>query len=189
MKLFELGGLIYKSISLRTSTDSLLSKLRDETGLTVLLGNIVDGFLTYLDKWEGKNPVRISSRIGRRRPPHFGMLGQTLMAFSPPAEVERLMQLHPLEAYTSQSITDPGMFQKRLETIRENGYVIEFEEAWIGIWGVAAPIWKAGKKLAGAIGIAVPISNVYNEQDVIVKHLLQTAAEISVALGGLQTNA
>jgi len=49
---------------------------------------------------------------------------------------------------------------------------------------VAAPIWKAGKQLAGAIGIAAPISKVPNEQEFIVKRILQAAAEISVSLGG-----
>lgn len=185
MKLFEFGGLVYKSISLRSATDSLLSELSDETGLTVLLGNILDGFLTYLDFKEGKNPIRISSSIGIRRPPHFGMLGQILMAFSPPAVVKHLLEIHPLQRYTSQTVIDPEMFQKRLETIRENGYVIEFEEAWIGVMGIAAPIWKAGKKLAGAIGIATIISKIHNNQDDLLKHLLQTAAKISVALGGI----
>ena len=185
MKLFELGGLVYKSISLKSATDSLLTKFSDETGLTVLLGSIIDGHLTYLDKWDGKNPVRISSRLGSRRPPHFGMLGQTLMAFSPPSEIKRLMELHPLEAFTTQSITDPEIFEKRLETIRANGYAAEFEEAWLGIMGIAAPIWKAGKQLAGAIGIAAPISKVHNEQEFIVKRILQAAAEISISLGGI----
>jgi IclR family transcriptional regulator, KDG regulon repressor len=185
MKLFELGGLAYKSISLRNVTDVPLSRLRDETGLTILLANIVDDFLTYLDKWEGQTPVRISSRIGSRRPSNFGMLGQTLMAFSPPSEINRLMGIHTLESYTPQSITDTELFQKRLENIRANGYVVELEEAWLGIMGVAAPIWKAGKKLAGAIGVAAPISNVHNNQDFIVKRLLQTAADISVSLGGI----
>ena len=96
MKLLEFGGLVYKSISLRSATDSLLSELSNETGLTVLLGNLLDGFLTYLDYKEGKNPVAYidsPSSIGIRRPPHFGMLGQTLMAFSPPSEIKRLLEI------------------------------------------------------------------------------------------------
>ncbi|MFH0994739.1 MAG: IclR family transcriptional regulator [Pseudomonadota bacterium] len=185
MKLLEFGGLVYKSISLRSATDALLSSLSEETGLTVLLGNILDGFLTYLDNKEGKNPVRITSSIGIRRPPHFGMLGQTLLAFSPPSEVKRLLEIHPLQPYTSQTIINPELFRERLETIRANGYVIEFEEAWIGVMGIAAPIWKAGKKLAGAIGIATLISNIHNEQDFLLNRLLLTAAEISVSLGGI----
>ncbi|MFH0726330.1 MAG: IclR family transcriptional regulator [Pseudomonadota bacterium] len=185
MKLFDLGGLAYKSISLRTATDAPLSRLRNETGLTILLANIVDDYLTYTDKWEGQTPIRISSRIGSRRPPHFGMLGQALMAFSSSSEIKRLLALHPLEAYTSQTITDPELFQKRLETIRANGYVVESEEAWIGIMGAAAPIWKAGKILAGAIGVAAPISNIYNRQEFIVKRLLEAASEISASLGGI----
>lgn len=184
MKLFELGGLAYKSVSLRATTDSFLSKLRDETEMTVLLANIVDDFLTYLDKWEGNSPVRISSRLGTRRPPHFGMLGQTVMAFSPPSEIKRLLEIHPLQAYTSQSITDTDDFQKRLEKIRLDGYVVEKEEAWIGIIGIAAPIWKAGKKLAGAIGFAAPISYVHTNVDFLVAHLLKASKEISISLGG-----
>jgi IclR family transcriptional regulator, KDG regulon repressor len=188
MKLFELGGLAYKTVSLRAATDLPLSKLRDETGLTVFLGNIYDGLLTYLDNKEGKKPIRISASLGSCRPPHFGMLGQTLMAFSPPSVVKYLLETHPLQPYTFQSIVDPELFQKRLETIRANGYVIEFEEAWTGVIGIAAPIWKIGKKLAGAIGIAMLISNVHNEQDFLLNRLLQTAAEISGALGCIRNS-
>ena len=77
------------------------------------------------------------------------------------------------------------MFQKRLETIRANGYVIEFEEAWFGVMGIAAPIWKSGKKLAGAIGIATLISKVHNDQDFLLNRLLVNSRQVSVSLGGI----
>jgi DNA-binding IclR family transcriptional regulator len=185
IKFFEIGGLVYASMSLRKAAASHLAKLRDDTGFTVLLGVMMEEHLVYADKWEGRNVLRVSPRVGSRRPAHFGILGQVLMAFKPLDEIDRLLAKYPLEPYTEKTITDKKQFHNRLSEIREKGYVFEQEEIHPGTMGFGAPIWKADNKLAGAAGIAIPHVLVHDEQEEqnLVHKLCQAAMAVSTELG------
>ncbi len=75
LRLFELGGIVFSSFSLRKAAAYPMSHLENSTEATVLLGTIMEDQLVYMDKREGKGMIRISSDIGWRRPLHYGMLG------------------------------------------------------------------------------------------------------------------
>ena len=93
-----------------------------------------------IDKREGDGMLRISSDIGWRRPLHYGMLGMVLMASLTINDMKQILSEDPLLAHTPFSITDQDAFSLRMERIRDQGYVLEKEEAVEGVIGIAAPI-------------------------------------------------
>ena len=188
MRLFEFGGIIFSSLSLRDSAAAPMTRLQKLTGATVLLGTAMDDQLVYIDKREGDGMIRILSNIGWRRSLHYGMLGMTLMAFMEPKHVEDILKKTPLAAHTAFSITDKDAFALRLEQIRKNGYLIEKEEAVEGTVGVAAPIRDYSRKVVAAIGIAVPTALRRSEKELsqFLKHVRSVADEISDNLGYLK---
>jgi IclR family transcriptional regulator, KDG regulon repressor len=154
-----LASSVLDSLSLGTLTRPLLIELSDQAQATVLLGTLMEGHLVYLDKRETQGPVRLATDIGwRRDPPHFGMLGMTLMAYLEPAEIERLLRQFPLAAHTHKSLLDPDQFRRRLREIRERGHAEEFEEAIEGVWGIAAPVWNSASDMVAAVGAALPMT-------------------------------
>ncbi len=155
MKLFELVGIVFSSFSLRQAAAHPLNEIQNETGSTVLLGMAIEDQLVYVDKREGRGPIRISSEIGWRRPLHYGMLGMVLMAYLDPKEVKRVLKKTPLEKHTSCSITDEAAFSLRLEQIRRQGYLVESEEAVEGVIGISAPIRDYSRKVIAALGLAL----------------------------------
>lgn len=157
MRLFELGGVVFSSFSLRRAASSPMTGLQNKTGATVLLGVKMEDQLVYVDKREGDGIIRISSDVGWRRPLHYGMLGMVLMASIESKEVDRILQEFPLEAHTPFSITDIDAFSLRLEEIRVYGYVFEKEEAVEGLIGIAAPIRDYSRQVVAALGIALPV--------------------------------
>jgi len=157
MRLFELGGVVFSSFSLRRSAAAPMTGLQNETGTTVLLGVRMEDHLVYVDKREGDGMIRISSDVGWRRPLHYGMLGMVLMAGIESREVDRILENFPLEAHTPFSITDADAFSLRLEEVRVQGYVIEKEEAVEGLIGIAAPVRDYSRKVVAALGIAFPV--------------------------------
>jgi DNA-binding IclR family transcriptional regulator len=157
MRLFELGGVVFSSFSLRRAAAAAMTGLQDETGATVLLGVRMEDHLVYVDKREGDGMIRISSDVGWRRPLHYGMLGMVLMASLDSREVERILENYPLEAQTPFTITDADAFSLRLEEIRVQGYVIEKEEAVEGLIGIASPVRDYSRQVVAAIGIAFPV--------------------------------
>jgi DNA-binding IclR family transcriptional regulator len=188
LKLFELGGVVFASLSLRKISSTYLDQLQARLGKTTFLGILRDDELVYIDKKEDvRNPVRFASYIGRRRPPHFGMLGQVLMAYLSKTEVDRLLGRYPLTAFTRKSITDPRAFKNRLKKIREQGYFVDGEEAIEGITGVAAPLRDFTGNVVAAIGAGF-ISSSVNGKEVrkIKDEVMKTALAISQELGHLE---
>lgn len=180
-----LASSVLGSLSLGTITRPHLIELRNSTQATVLLGVLLEDHLVYIDRSGGRGAVRLAADIGwRRDPPNYGMLGMTLMAYLEPAEEERLLREYPLSAYTMKSVTDTALFRQRLHEIRERGYLVEFEEAMDGVWGVAAPVWNSDGELVAAVGVALPMTAKSDERVAETVALVRSCArDISSDLG------
>jgi IclR family KDG regulon transcriptional repressor len=188
MRLFELGGIVFSSFSVRQAAADPMTRLQSESGATVLLGINMEDQLVYIDKREGKGMIRISSDVGWRRPLNYGMLGMVLMSSLDPQDVERVLEKYPLKPYTPLSITDADAFSLRLEQIRDQGYVLEQEEVVEGIFGIAAPIRDYSRQVAAAVGIALPLSssNRTKKLDQLIEMVKRTSETISSDLGYLK---
>jgi IclR family KDG regulon transcriptional repressor len=188
MRLFELGGIVFSSLSLRQSAAYPMTRLQNETGATVLLGTRMDDELVYVDKREGTGPIRISSDIGWRRPLHFGMLGMVLMAHLDSGEVGRIQKKDPLQAHTPFSITDEHALSLRLEEIRKQGYAVEHQEAVEGVTGIAAPVRNYSRKVVAALGIAMAFrqNETKTETDHLAHLVTKICDDISFDLGYLK---
>jgi DNA-binding IclR family transcriptional regulator len=188
MRLFEFGGIVFSSFSLREAAIYPMSRLRKRTEATVLLGTEMDDQLVYIDKREGSGMIRILSNIGWRRPLHYGMLGMTLMAHMDSRRIQNILKKTPLAAHTPYAITDIDAFGLRLEKIRRNGYILEKEEAVEGIVGIAAPIRDYSRRVVAAIGIAMSTALRHSDKELDrrVDIVRSTADEISDNLGYLK---
>lgn len=185
LRLFELGGIVFSSFSLRKATAHFMDTLQKETRATVLLGVMMEEQLVYIDKREGNGMIRISSEIGWRRPLHFGMLGMVLMAYMDLADVDVILSKYPLLKHTPHSITDFLKFKQRLENIRKKGYVKESGEAVEGVTGIAAPIRDYTRDVIAALGIAMPFGQEVSEQaaEELERHVKEICEAISSDLG------
>lgn len=188
MRLFELGGVVFSSFSLRRSAAAPMTTLQSETGATVLLGVKMEDHLVYVDKCEGHGMIRISSDVGFRRPLHYGMLGMVLMASLDSAEVDRILGKYPLEAHTPFSITDLDAFSLRLEEIRVQGHAIEKEEAVESLIGITAPVRDYSRHVVAALGIALPVGqrDLQDNLDRTIDMVKCTCRTISMDLGYLK---
>jgi IclR family transcriptional regulator, KDG regulon repressor len=188
LRLFELGSIVFYSFSLRHIASPYVSQLQMKLGKTMFLGILDNDELLYVDKREDpQNPISFTSKIGTRRPPHWGMLGPMLMAYLPDNEIERLLQKSPLTATTKRSITNKKEFKEWLLRIREQGFAIDVETALEGITGVAAPVRDYTGKVIAAIGIGFISSSVDSKGlKRIVKETTGTGLSISKELGYLE---
>jgi len=188
MRLFELGGIVFSSFSLRQAAAYPMTNLQSQSGATVLLGVSMDDQLVYIDKREGKGMIRISSEVGWRRPLNYGMLGMILMSSLDPKNVRRILKKYPLKPYAPLSITDENAFSLRLEQIRDQGYILEKEEAVEGVIGIAAPIRDYSRQVVAALGIGLPAGsrNQMDGLDRIVDLVKKTCETISSDLGYLK---
>ena len=185
IRFFDLGSIVYDSFSLRSTSSSHLSQLQMKVGNTLYLGILDNDWLLYIDKRDDpSNPVNFTSRIGTRRPPHWGMLGLILMAHLPDSEVDRLLQKHPLMRLTKRTITTKDEYKKRLRNVQKQEYIFEKGEAFNGISGVAAPIRDFSGNVIAAVGVGFISSSVHEKGlKKIIKEVVETARAISRDMG------
>ena len=185
IKLFELGSVVFASFSLRRIATPFLINLQTKLGKTVFLGILREGQLVYIDKKENPfNLVKLGAQTGARRPPHFGMLGNTLMAYLADEKVADLLKEHPLTSCTRKTTTNVRFFKQRLARIRSQDYYVDEGEAIEGVTGVAAPIRDYSKEVVAAVGVEF-ISAAEDKKNVdrIIRETRRTAGLISKAAG------
>jgi IclR family KDG regulon transcriptional repressor len=184
IKLFELGGIVYSTLKFRSVAAPFLDRLSLKGEHTVLAAILEEGELLYIDHRERKESSRLDSQIGKRKPPHFGMLGKTLMAYLPSEEVDELLKRYPLAKVAPRTVITPRTFKKHLEAIRASGYTFEDNEATTGMVGIAAPVRNHLGEIIAAVGITFPSFKI--DEKMIAEAIAtvkETTAEISQALG------
>jgi len=185
LKLFDLGGVVFSSFSLREAASYHLSQLENKTKQTIFLGVLQDDQLMYLDKREGKeNPIRFRTEIGTRRQPYFGVLGQVLLSALPEGEVDRILKKNPLKPITKKSLRTRRELNKRLERIREQGYALDKGEVIEGVEGIAAPVRNFSGHIVAAVGVRfIVLSSGKEGEKRLIKDVCETARRISTDLG------
>ena len=86
---------------------------------------------------------------------HAVSSGQVLLAFRPPAAIERYLE-RPLERFTPRTLVDPEALRERLREVRRDGYSWVSEEFDEGINSVAAPIADASGEVVAAVHLHGP---------------------------------
>jgi IclR family KDG regulon transcriptional repressor len=185
-KLFELGSVVYNSMSLRNTASPFLAKLLATVGnKAVFLGIFRDDEVIYVDKKEDPhNPIKFATtELGRHRPPYFGMFGQVFLAHFPAHDVDRILSEHPLTPFTKNSITDIKEFKARLDQVRKQGYAYDEGGAFEGISGVAAPVFVGSGRIIAAMGVGF-IASSENARTVrsLIKTVCETAEEVTKEL-------
>jgi len=141
-----------------------LRSLAEESGETAHLterrGQV--GIITELV--ESPHVLRMAPRRGQTVPLHAGALARTILAFLPPAEIERILRRRPLERLAPGTPVALSTLRSALAEVRRLGYAVTLEEINAGACGVAAPILGADGWAVGSIGLSGPLSRLTAER-------------------------
>ena len=182
--LWRLGGKVPEGFDKKRVILSHMHQLCDHYGETVHLAILSEGEALYLDKVEGKQTYRLTSRVGERRPLHCCSIGKAMLAHQTPDACEALLSSMKLAPVTPYSITSMTKFRAHLENVRKQGYALDSEETEIGLCGVGAPLRDHTGEVIAAISVAMPAHR-YNERggDVMGPYIREAALRISIELG------
>lgn len=159
--LLELGGYLRDESEFfqlaRTSVDELATQTDELAALAVE----ADGQCVYLYLVPGGKAVTTDQHLGDRVPMHCTATGKSMLAYMPTVRVDEIVERHGLPGSTEATITDRGVLETELQTVREQGFSIDDEERMSGMRGVAAPIrLEDTGEVLGAIAITGPTSRV-----------------------------
>jgi len=184
LKLMELGGMVYSSLSIRKVASPYLDSLAHSLKATILLGIIKDEHLLYIDKRESESIIRVSSYIGLKRPPYYGMLGMTLVSHMTEEQRKKLLKVYPPSKITNKTVLDIKELMRKFDDTRKFGYYIERGEVIDGVMGVGVPIRDFSGNVVAALGASMPEFQV-NEAvtQKAIKELTAASTSISKELG------
>jgi IclR family transcriptional regulator, blcABC operon repressor len=147
-RLAELGGAYLVAVDMVQEFYEVARRLPHASEETVQLA-ILDGLeMTYLARHDGRQPVRLTSQIGRRLPATSTATGKAALASLDPAELDRrLSGLTFLPAATRKSHRTVDGLRADLAGVRERGYAIDDEETMEGVmcFGIAIPGRQPGE--------------------------------------------
>lgn len=157
---FEMFAALYQNIDIKPVIIPYMDQIRALTDETVTLNYFakVDQYYASIDfiQLESSQSLKYSSKIGGRSPIHCTAAGKVRFLGYSDSMLEQQLQNTPFKRYTEKTVTDPELFRRQLETIRENGYCIEKEEYLPGICSVAVPIFKYTGRVIYALSVNVP---------------------------------
>jgi len=127
----------------------------EEKGLGV---NIYEARGEYAGDYEYQ-----SLKLQQREPLHVTATGKAILAHLPERRVREIIDIHGLERYTENTITDETKLFEELERIRSQGYAVNDEEEVNGFRAVGAPIRTKEQEVLGSISISGPATFLRNE--------------------------
>ncbi|QNE36125.1 IclR family transcriptional regulator [Leifsonia shinshuensis] len=181
---FALASDALDAVDVRAAAAPILRALAADTGQTVHLATYQDGVVTYIDKVESRQGLRMYSRIGLPAAIHATAVGKVLLGGLEPSERERVaagLDLHP---FTSRTHTTAAALLADVAVSSERGWAEDHEEHETFMNCVGAPVHGPDGRVAAAVSISVP--NVVLPHDgvlALLPALLDATARISAELG------
>ncbi|NQU62516.1 MAG: hypothetical protein HQ512_15390 [Rhodospirillales bacterium] len=155
----------------------MLTRLRDDTGETVILGAREGDAVAYLDVVEGLHTIRYSAKPGEIKPLYSSAIGKAMLASLDEEKLAKTLSRIALERITLATLTDEDTLRRDLEDGRRRGVFVTRGENVADVMGMAAPAAPGGQALA--VALAGPIERMGQSFDAHAKRLLMAARELS----------
>jgi DNA-binding IclR family transcriptional regulator len=151
--LVGLGGQVIERTGLVEAAEGVLGRLAPGDGLEIHLGQLVGGWVVYLERASGPVRAPMHNRVGLRAPAHLTGCGKAALALLAPAEVAA--RVEAVCAAESRHLPDLAALARELDGARRAGFVVS-DTFQPGRTSVAAPIPDPAGAPAGGISVAGP---------------------------------
>jgi DNA-binding IclR family transcriptional regulator len=158
----------------RPHIEDLARRVQETVDLAVLDGDHV----LFVDQVPMFHRLGAVSAVGGILPAYCTASGKALLAAAGAGERPTLPRL---ERLTDTTITDPDAFAEELARIQREKVAYDREEQTQGICGVGAAVRSLDGELA-AVGIPVPATRFYGQEQLLAGEVLTTARAIEADL-------
>lgn len=184
IKVFELGSIVWKGMSLRQVALPIMEELSRWSGETVHLG-VLDGHeVVSIEGAESDQSLRIALPVGKRVCLHSTGIGKAILAFLSDEEIEEIIEQKGLPTFTPNTISTREALWREIKNIRKRGYAVDNEENEPGIRCVAAPIRDYSGKVIASMSISGPSLRITDEKiPLFAQKVIEACKKVSSSLG------
>ena len=186
-RLFALAAEAMEHLDVREVAHPHLVALSKATGHTVHLALHQDDEVVYIDKVEGRSPVRMYSRIGRPVPLTVAAVAKVLLADLPEDERRALAERLDYPRHTARSTPDAAALLRELALVREQGWAADLGGHEESVNCVGAPVRGPDGRVVAALSVSAPTVVVGAEELLALLPLVRRTAEaVSQDYSGIQ---
>lgn len=181
-KLAELGGAYLASVDAVEEFYEACRLLPTGSEETIQLAVLDDLEVTYLARHDGRQPVRLTSQIGRRLPATVTATGKAALASLDRAELDRrLAGVVELPMLTPNSLSSVEALLGDLAVVRRRGYAMDDEETVEGVvcYGVMIPGRHPGEGPYAASITLLKVRATDERVPLLIKDLYHLAGRLS----------
>lgn len=183
---FKTGSAYLAQLTLEKAARPHMEKLVAGRNLSANLGILSEDEVIYLVIVEPATALRFASTVGQRQHVHCSALGKALVAGLPESQIRDILAQGGMPARTEHTFTDPNAFLVHLETVCDQGYATDEEEAAVGVRCIAAPVYDQHGDVVCALSLSGPTSfYLPGEMPQIIDDVKTAARAISRRLGYL----
>ena len=157
-RLLQLAETIAGSDPILRLLSSSLSRLRDVSGETLVLGKWQDNVVVYLDVVESRQTIRYSAQPGDTQPAHFSSIGKAILAQMDDKALSAWLAANPLERQAPKMNITSRQLHRELKAARASGYCVAGGETAKDVMAVAVAIASRGDPIG--VAIAGPSSRI-----------------------------
>ena len=191
-RLAELGGAYLASIDQVQEFYEACRTLPTGSEETVQLA-VLDGFeMIYLARHDGRQPVRLTSGIGRRLPASVTATGKAALASLDERDLDdRLSRIIDLPVLTPNSLRSVDALRGELDVVRKRGYAIDDGETVEGVvcYGIAIPGRQPGEGPFAASITLLKTRATPKRTPALIEDLRSLSAALSDPLRQMSTSA
>jgi DNA-binding IclR family transcriptional regulator len=181
---FALAQTALDAQDVRRVASPALRSLGAITGQTVHLAAYEGGTVTYIDKVESRQPLRMYSRIGLPAALHATAVGKVLLGGLGEDELRRVAAGVDYERFTDRTILTAGDLVQEVQLSAERGWAQDHEEHETFMNCIGAPVFGADGRIAAAVSVSVPnLVLPYERVLELLPALHEATTTISASLG------
>lgn len=157
LKVVDLGLHAIGRSDLRELSRPILRSLVGEISEAASIGVLDGADILYVERVRaGLIRLGVDIRIGTNIPAVSGVIGHAILAFLPPAELDRVLAMQPRRGELTVHSMPRSELLRTLETVRRQGYALQDSMFGNGLRILAAPVLDADGYPVAAVSVAAP---------------------------------
>ncbi len=182
LKVLDLGFHAIARTDLRSIVRPILRGLVGETNEAASFAVLQGADVLYLERVRaGITRLGVDIRVGTTVPATQTAIGQSILAFLPEKEVDKVRQLTPLTPFIMKPHASELALPELLGRVRADGHILTESLFTDGLRILAVPVLDIDGYPVGAISIAAPTVRCSAEE--LRERALSSALEAAVAIG------
>jgi DNA-binding IclR family transcriptional regulator len=160
---------------LRNSSQDIATDIANQFNITVHLGILEEGMVTYVSKVTTPTSFPVKTRVGSQLEPYCSALGKVLLSALSRDRLDSIILDGELVALTENTITDRSLLRTELEKVRWQGFAVDNRESQNDMVCIAVPIHDMEGRVIAAMSATDHAQRMAAERRATIRDTLWTA--------------